>query len=178
MLRKENLPHSHNGHPENDDSPLLNEQGITKFQRIIGVCQWVSISARMDITFAVLSLSRFAAKPREGHFRRALKILGYLKKYPKKGYIIDPRSTIVNVKYQDVVPDFGNQYEKINEEMDEQLPKQLMDELPVVIFVDSNHGHDLVTGKSIIGLIVFVRRTPISYVSKRQSTVQFQFIYV
>ena len=60
----------------------------------------------------------------------------------------------------------------MNEELDERFPEIKMEELPVVIFVDSNHGHDLVTGKLITGIIVFVGRTPITYISKRQSTVQ------
>ena len=47
-----------------------------------------------------------------------------------------------------------------------------MKELPINIFVDSNHGHDRVTGKSITGLIAFVGRTPISRSSKRQGAVQ------
>ena len=71
-LRKENVPYSTNDHPETDDTPLMDDQGITNFQSIIGVCQWIGISARMDITFAVSSLSRFSSKPRECHFRRAL----------------------------------------------------------------------------------------------------------
>ena len=82
-LRKEKVPYSPNDHPETDDTPLMDDQGITNFQSIIGVCQWIGISARMDITFAVSSLSRFSSKPREGHFRRALKIIGYLKSTQK-----------------------------------------------------------------------------------------------
>ena len=67
-IRKENVPYSPNNHPETDDSLLLDEQGVTNFQSIIGVCQWIAISARMDITFSVSFLSRFLSKPREGHF--------------------------------------------------------------------------------------------------------------
>ena len=171
-LRKENVPSSPGDHPENDDSALLDEEGITDFQSVVGVCQWISIAARMDITLAVSSISRFASKPREGHMRRALKIIGYLKKYPKKGYVIDPREPISIEKYSDVIPDFGNQYEKFEEEIDEKIPKPLMKELDINIFVDSNHGHDLVTGKSITGVIIFVGRTPIKYFSRRQSSVQ------
>ena len=52
-LRKENVPSSPGDHPENDDTALLNEEGITDFQSIIGVCQWISLAARMDITHAV-----------------------------------------------------------------------------------------------------------------------------
>ena len=37
---------------------------------------------------------------------------------------------------------------------------------------DSYHGHDLVTGKSISGIIGFLVSTPIGWTSKRQSSVQ------
>ena len=171
-IRKENIPSSHNDHPEMDESPFLDEAGITHFQSVMGICQWISTAARMDITFSVSSLSRFGAKPREGHLQRAIKILGYLKKYPKKGFYIDPREPILNTEYEELVPDFGNQYADFIEDVDDKLPKPLMNELPVTIFVDSNHGHDKVTGKSITGLIVFVGRTPIFYQAKRQASVQ------
>ena len=100
-----------------------------------------------------------------------MKILGYLKKYPKKGYVIDPRPPINSIEYDKIIPDFGNQYD-MEELIDEKTPTPMMKELDVTIFVDSNHGHDLTTGKSITGLIVFVGRTPIKYYSKQQALVQ------
>ena len=69
----------------------------------------------MDITFAISPLSRFASNPREGHLKRSLKILGYLKKYPNKGYTFDPRDPIFKFKYDDIIPDFGNQYDTFKE---------------------------------------------------------------
>ena len=47
-----------------------------------------------------------------------------------------------------------------------------MKELEFSIFVDSNHGHDKITGKSVNGIIMFVGRTLIHWESKRQSSVQ------
>ena len=47
-----------------------------------------------------------------------------------------------------------------------------MKELATNIFVDSNHGHDRTTGRSITGIISFVGRTPIYWGAKRQSSVQ------
>ena len=170
-LRKENVPHSPGDHPEMDDTPYLDSKGVTLYQSIIGTCQWISVAGRMDITFAVASLNRFAAHPREGHLKRAVKIYGYLKKYPKKGYIIDPRDPLVNIKYKSMKPDFGNQYSDFVEEKDPKTPEALMKELEVSIFVDSNHGHDKITGKSVTGIIVFVGRTPVYWESKRQSSV-------
>ena len=34
-IRKENVPHSPSDHPETDDSPKLNKEGINKYQSII-----------------------------------------------------------------------------------------------------------------------------------------------
>ena len=157
-LRKENVPHSPSDHPELDDSPKLDDDGRNKYQSVIGICQWISVAGRMDITFAVSSLSRFASSTRENHLKKAIKILGYLKKYPKKGYVIDPKPCNVNIKYDDMVPDFGNQYDESKEEIDENLPEPKMKELEVTIFFDANHGHDQVTGKSVTGVIIFVGR--------------------
>ena len=172
QLREEKVPATHNDHPEEDDTPYLNHEGTTHFQSIIGICQWISISGRMDITFAVSSISRFCANPREGHLRRAIKILGYLKKYPKRGYLVDPRAMILNVDYEEIKADFGNQYKDFKEEIDDKLPIEKMKEFPITILCDSNHGHDRRTGKSITGIIVFVGRTPIYWCSKRQGAVQ------
>ena len=171
-LRKEKTPYMHNDHPELDNSTLLDEEGKTKFQSIMGICQWISIARRLDICFAVSSLSRFASKPREGHLTRASKILGYLKKYPSKGYTIDPRSPDMDLEYEEIIPDFGNQYADFKEDVDPRLSKARMKELPIIIYTDANHGHDQVTGKSITGIIVMVGRTPIYWSSKRQASVQ------
>jgi len=60
------------------------------------------------------------------HLNKTIKILGYLKKFPKKGYVIDPKPCNVNIKYDDMVPDFGNQYDESNEEIDENIPEPKM----------------------------------------------------
>ena len=171
-LRKENVPAIPNDHPEEDETPLLSDDGKRHYQSNIGICQWICTAGRLDISFAVSSLSRFSQSPREGHLRRTEKILGYLKKYPKRGYVVDPRNPILNVKYETVIPDFGNQYSDFVEDEDDRLPKPLMNELSTNIFIDSNHGHDKLTGRSITGILSFVGRTPIYWGSKRQSTVQ------
>ena len=171
-LRKENVPMTPNDHPELDESPILDDEGRRHYQSNIGICQWICTSGRMDIAFAVSSMSRFSQTPREDHLKRTEKILGYLKKYTKRGYVIDPREPILNTKFEKVEADFGNQYSDFVEEIDARLPSPRMKELSLNIFVDSNHGHDKVTGRSITGLISFVGRTPVYWTAKRQSAVQ------
>ena len=78
----------------------------------------------------------------------------------------------MNVKYEKIIPDFGNQYSDFEEEKDPRIPEPLMKEIPQNIFVDANHGHDKVTGRSISGIISFAGRTPIYWAAKRQSSVQ------
>jgi hypothetical protein len=54
-------------HPELDDSNLLPNLGIWKFQMLIGIAQWVCTIGRLDIAFAVSSLCRFSADHRSHH---------------------------------------------------------------------------------------------------------------
>ena len=74
---------------------------------------------------------------------------------------MDPREPILNFKYEELEPDFGTQYADFVHETDNILPEPKMKELPVIIFVDLDHGHNKVTGRSVTGIVVLVVRTPI-----------------
>ena len=69
-----------------------------------------------------------------------------------------------------IKPNFGNQCCEFQEEMDYKFPEPLMEEAGMAIFVDSNHGHDEVTGKSVAGLISLLGSTPAKWFAKRQSS--------
>eukprot|EP00980_Cylindrotheca_fusiformis_P022698 scaffold9600_cov79-Cylindrotheca_fusiformis.AAC.1 len=56
--------------------------------------------------------------------------------------------------------------------MDPRFPAPLMDELAINIFVDADHAHDKVSGRSITGLLATVGSTPVTWKSKRQTSVQ------
>ena len=129
-LAKENLPLKPKIKPELDNSPLVDETKHKEYQHIIGVCQWLIVAGRFDLTHAISSLSRFAAAPREGHLELARKVFGYLKKYPKRGYAINPTPLKIDVQYEEVELklSFGNQYSYFREEMDPRFPEPLFDE--------------------------------------------------
>ena len=42
----------------------------------------------------------------------------------------------------------------------------------ITVYVNANHGHDLVTRQSVIGIILFINNMPIRWISKRQATVE------
>ena len=109
-LRKENVPAKLENYPKCDDISFKDRDGIRKHQQIIGICQCINIAGRYDINYAVSYFSRFSSSHRDGHLKGAIKILGYLRQYKKRRYIVDPRDHICNFKYDDIVPDFGNQY--------------------------------------------------------------------
>ena len=50
--------------------------------------------------------------------------------------------------------------------------KALFDELAVSVYVDSDHAHDEITRRSITGLIIFVGRTPVFALPRRQGAIE------
>jgi hypothetical protein len=60
-------PLEKNDHPELDTSPLLDDEGISKYQSLIGVLQWAITLGRFDVGTAVMTMSGFRVAPRQGH---------------------------------------------------------------------------------------------------------------
>ena len=98
-IAKSDIPMATNAHPELDTSPLLSIEKHKEYQHVIGLGQWMILTGRIDIAYSVSSLARFASGPREGHLIMARQILGYLKKHPKKGIVMDP-IRLLKVIYQ------------------------------------------------------------------------------
>ena len=98
--------------PELNQTPLLQEADHKQYQHIVGVCQWLIGVGQFDICYAVNSLSRFSMTPREGHLKLARELMGYLRKHPNRGYIINPNKPKFDLKYQTVLvkEDYGYQY--------------------------------------------------------------------
>ena len=174
-VRKETSPMEAKYHPEFDESPLLLDDGTREYQRIIGTCQWLIVAGRFDLCYAVSSLSRFSSAPRQGHLQHARRIMGYLRKFPRRGFVINPDPPRFHPIYQNVEvkpPDFGNQYDYFHEDINARFPPPLLDKLDLNLFVDADHGHDLSTGRSITGTLVMVGCTPVVWRSRRQTSVQ------
>ena len=160
-------------HPELDDSDLLDEKGIRKYQMLIGMAQWACVIGRLDIGFAVSSLSRFSAAPRQGHLELSYYLFGYLKKNPNRRIVLDSRPLDVDeeLRKDSFHPDFLDDYPDAKEDIDMQFPKPYGTELHSTVFFDADHAHDTVTRRSISGLLVFVGSTPVIWSSKRQGCI-------
>ena len=165
-------------HPELDESEVLGDDDHTKYQMLIGMLNWIVTIGRIDIAFAISSLSRFVAAPRRGHMDRALYVFGYLKKHFNRRIIVDSRDPIIVQNGAeghldvDLSEKLHEQYPEAKELLDEKLPKPLFDELTITTYVDSDHAHDKVTRRSMTGLVIFVGRTPVFYFAKRQGAIE------
>ena len=69
-------PLEKNDHPELDTSPLLDKDGVTRYQSMISAAQWLVTLARFDIAIAVMTMSQFRAAPRQGHLDRMKRMMG------------------------------------------------------------------------------------------------------
>ena len=117
-------------------------------------------------------MSRFRAAPRKGHLDRLKRIYGYLKKFS---------SAAIRVRIDE--PDFSglpNQdfdwchtvYGKVEELIPNDIPKPLGNYVTTVSYVDANLYHDILTGRSVTGILHFCNQTLVDWYSKRQATVE------
>ena len=161
-------------HPELDTSELLDEKHTQQYQMLIGMAQWACTIGRLDISYAVSSLSRVSCAPREGYLALALYLFGYLKQHPNKRILLDSRPLKVapELKVKSFHPDFLEDYPDAKEDFDPSMfPEAFGEELETSIFFDADHAHDQATRRSISGIILFVGSTPVQWHSKRQGCI-------
>jgi hypothetical protein len=159
-------------HPETDNSPLLDDDGVRDYQSLIGTLQWLVSIGRFDIHTAVMTMSSFRAAPRQGHLERVKRIFGYISKM---------RHAAIRVRteepdYSDV-PSFDydwsrSVYGEPKEILPQDAPPPLGNYVTTTHYVDANLMHDLTTGRSVTGILHLVNKTPIEWYSKKQATVE------
>ena len=159
--------------PELDGSLELSKDDITFYQELIGILRWATELGRADILHEVSILSQYQAMPREGHLKELLHIFGYLKRRPKLSIYMDP--SLPNIDYIDFKTnpqDFAEYYRDAQEHLPHDMPISRGMEVWITAFVDASFAQNKKTRKSHTGFIIFVNRAPITWFSKRQSTVE------
>jgi hypothetical protein len=159
-------------HPEVDDSPLCTKDNSAKYRSIIGCCIWMIVLGRFDLSYAISAMNRFNMLPREGHLKAVKRILCYLKTFPKGRVIIDtsyPDHSVYPVEDHSNWMEF---YPDASEEITKYLPPEKGPRVRMTVYVDADHAYDLVTRRSIAGILVMLNNTPTRWVSKRQKTVE------
>jgi Reverse transcriptase (RNA-dependent DNA polymerase) len=165
-------PLASNDHPELDDTELLDDDGIQKYQSLLGVLQWTISLGRFDIATAVMTMSGFRTAPRIGHLDRLKRVCGYLSKM-KNGCIRvrteEPDYSDMNATSYDWA---RTVYGQVTEELPKDAPMPKGKSITLTSYVDANLHHDMITGRSVTAVLHFANQTPIDWFSKKQATVE------
>jgi len=148
-------------YPKLDTSELLNEGNQKTYQPLIGALQWVIQIGRFDVQAAVMTLSRFCTVPRQGHLDRIKRIHGYLSKMRHAAIKIrtdTPDCSNIPVKLHDWE---CSCYADAKGEIPLDAPAPKGKPVTVTSFFVANLHHDLVSAKSVTGVLHQLNKTPI-----------------
>ena len=165
-------PLEKNDHPELDTSELLDQIGVQQYQSLIGQLQWSISLGRFDIATAVMTMSGFRSALRRGHLERTKRIVCYLAKM---------RHAFIRFRVHE--PDYSDLpvceqkwdtsvYGDVSEELPHNAPPALGRRVILTHYVDANLYHDMLSGKSVTGILHLFNGTPIDWYSKKQGTVE------
>ena len=126
---------------------------------------------RMDIATALMALSSFRVAPRVGHMERLKRVIGYL--YKMRNAAICFRTHMPD--YSDL-PDITEMWERsvygnVKEYMGEN-PEPLGKQVVLTHYIDANLLHDLLTGRSVTGIIHLMNATPVDWWTRKQATAE------
>jgi len=159
-------------HPEMDTSEFLDPEKTKLYQSLIGALQWMVTIGRFDIMTAVVTMSSFRAAPRIGHLERIKRIYGYLSRMDQAKIRVRTEepdySGLPNYEYDWSRTVYGAMSEMLPNDAPEPLGKRVT----LSHFVDANLMHDLITGRSLTGILHLMNKTPIEWYSKKQATVE------
>jgi hypothetical protein len=159
-------------HSEVDTSAFLDSKETQQYQSLIGAMQWAVSIGRLDITTAVMTLSGFCAMPRRGHLDRVKRVYGYLSKM--KDAVILVRT---NEPDYSGLPDQAfdwatGVYGDVSEMLPTDAPPPLGKYIMLTHYYDANLYHDMLTGRSVTGILHLFNKTPIDWYSRKQATVE------
>ena len=159
-------------HPELDTSELLGPKDVAIYQSLIGALQWIITIGRFDIITPVMTLSGFREIPHRGHLDRVKRIYGYLSKFRHANI----RVRVDEPDYSDIpLPEYDwstSVYGNLVEMVPMDAPEPLGQFVTLTHYVDANLMHDVVTGRSVTGILHLINKMPIDWYSKKQATVE------
>lgn len=111
--------------------------------------------------------------PREGHLYALQRVFGYLRQKPKGRVLIDTEDATARTEADpEVLSDWTEFYPDAVENAPSDRPKAKGRKCTITCYVDADHARDVVTRRSVTGIIILVNNTPVTWVSKRQKTVE------
>ena len=112
--------------------------------------------------------------PRQGHLKGMIRVFGYLKKFPKGTIIIDPNYPD-HAQFDVADYDHWREFYPDVEEMipgEDERPQAKGPPVRITVYQDADHAHDILTRRSVTGVLLLLNNTPVKWISKRQKTVE------
>jgi hypothetical protein len=111
--------------------------------------------------------------PQKGHWDALKKVLGYLLVYRNGQIVINPGKLSIRKK---IMLSSGYLWTKFYPDTEEDeppnKPKAYGNMATLTCYVDADHARDKVTRQSVTGIVLLVNNTPLTWISKRQKTVE------
>jgi hypothetical protein len=170
-FKEHKSPMEQSYHPESDTTDLCTPQEASIYRGLIGSANWMITLGRFDIHYATGALARFSMAPRQGHVTAMHRVFGYLKKYPHGKILVDPTFPD-HSKYVPTEHNWSEFYPDAHEELPPDMPTPKGKASRTTCYVDADHAHDVVTRRSVTGILLFVNNMPVKWLSKRQKTVE------
>jgi hypothetical protein len=128
---------------------------------------------RFELLVGVAMMSSFRIAPRKGHLERLQRMYGYLKRNPDAAIrfrigIPDHESIGKPMRYEWIDYVYG----PISEKLPHDMPIPRGKSVRTTTYQDANLMHDLVTGRSMTGILHLMNQTPIQWFSKKQNVVE------
>ena len=165
------MPLAYGYRPELDVTPELKADCLERYQELMGILHWAVQPGRVDILMETSMISTHLDMLRRGHLEQVHHIFGYLKEWPKQKLFFDPQHPELDER-SFTTYDWYDFYRDAKEPVLGDMPAPRGQMVSTHCFVDSGHAANTVTRCSQTGLLLFVKRAPVTWFSKRQNTVE------
>ena len=144
---------------------------LNYYQTQIGVLRWMVELGMIDIITEVFMLTSQFALPQEGHLKEVFQIFGYPKGHQNARMVFDPTYPTPDTSMF-LDHDWRNFYGDVQQAIPTNAHDPGGKEVDLGIFFDSYHSGDKLTRQSRTGYIIFLKNAQISWLSKKQSTIE------
>jgi hypothetical protein len=145
---------------------------VNYYQGLIGVLRWITELGRIDILIAVAMLSRHSVAQRRGHLEQVFHIFAYLKRYKRSTVLVFDDNEPVFDETRFTKCDWTEFYPGATEAEPPNAPELRGKSLKMTCYVNADHAGCRATRRSHTGILLFLKRAPIMWYSKRQNTVE------
>ena len=170
-LTTSNYPIPTNYHTSEDVSNELNAQEVQAYQVLIGELRWAVEIGRVESFLEVVLLSSHLALPQSVHLQAEYQIFGYLKQVPKRKLYFDPVSLSIS-KYWFQNFEWEDFYRDAKEAIPDDMPQSRGKLMSMHCFEYVDHASEKVTSRSLRDILIFCKRVPIMWLSKKHNSVE------